>query len=156
MQNNLSLKITTMKTQLLAFAVLLIGGLIFTSCQKDNALLDDNAFAKNEFLKGVDTISFDPIKNYPDPFLNTTTIEYRLKQNSHIRLSVSNIETGYTKLLYEGPRNAGAHIFKFKAYNLPNGEYTAELVIRDKVFTEVMTKKGFGIEQDVQDQDSEE
>ncbi len=145
-----------MKTQLLVFAVLLLGGLIFTSCQKDNALIEDNAFAKNEILRGVDTISLDPIKNYPNPFLNTTTIEYRLKQTSYIRLSVHNTETGYARLLYEGTRVAGAHIFKFKAYNLPNGEYTAELEIRDKVFTRVMTKKGFSTAEDIQDQPSEE
>lgn len=145
-----------MKTKVLVFAGLLIGGLIFSSCQKDNALYEDDAFAKTEFVSEVDTISPDPIRNYPDPFLNTTVVEYRLEKTSYVRLSVYNEETGYIRLMNEGIQVKGLHAMKFEAYNLPNGEYIAQLEIGNKTFTEVMTKKGFRTAKDIQGESPDE
>lgn len=149
-----------MKTQIALLAALLIGGLVITSCQKDNSLFEDQAIAqnltKNEFSGSNDTIVPDPIRNYPDPFLNTTIIEYRLQKTEYVRLSVHNNETGWAHLLNEGLQAKGLHAIKFEAFNLPKGEYSAVLKIGNKEYVEVMTKKGFDTYQDVQDESPSE
>ena len=115
-----------MKTQIALLAALLIGGLVITSCQKDNS------------------------------FLNTTIIEYRLPKTEYVRLSVHNNETGWAHLLNEGLQVKGLHAIKFEAFDLPKGEYTAILKIGNKEYVETMTKKGFDTYQDVQDENPSE
>ena len=74
-----------MKTKILVLAVLLFGGLLFTSCQKDDALLEnkatENQYVKDNFIEdeAESTLSFN-LHNYPDPFNATTTIEYRMRK----------------------------------------------------------------------------
>lgn len=152
MYHILILKFTIMKTKVFVITAMFIGGLLFTSCQKDNALLEDDAFAKNLstelYSEDPDPIEGDPMKNYPDPFINTTTIEYVLDKTAHVKLAVHNDETGLVQILVSGLQARGVHYVKFNAHNLPKGEYVAQLKIGDKVIREIMTKKGVQVAKD--------
>lgn len=149
-----------MKTKVFVITAMFIGGLLFSSCQKDNALQEDNAFAKNLstelYSEDPDPIEGDPMKNYPDPFINTTTIEYVLDKNAYVKLAVHSDETGLVQILVNGLQTRGVHYIKFNAHNLPKGEYVAQLTIGDKVIREIMTKKGVQIAKDDPDIGSEQ
>ena len=150
-----------MKTKVFVITAMFIGGLLFSSCQKDNALLEDSAFAKNLTMSesSIDPgpgPAEDPMKNYPDPFINTTTIEYVLDKNAMVKLSVHSDETGLVQILVNGLQARGVHYVKFSAYDLPAGEYVAQLTIGDKVIREIMTKKGVKIAKDDPDIGSEQ
>lgn len=137
-----------MKTKVFLFTAMFIGGLLFSSCTKDNALIEDCAFAKNESTQllsedpGPDPDPVvDPMTNYPDPFINSTTIEYVLVQTAHIRLTVHNDQTGLVQILVNGLQSKGKHFIEFETSGMPAGQYIAKLVIGDKEYVEVMTKK---------------
>ena len=132
-----------MKTKILVFAALLIGGLILTSCSKDNALIEDNAFAqtaKDQYDEYPDPYWVDMLSNYPDPFNFSTTIEFKLNRPCLVTLSVykegSNVET----VILEGLKTKGTHSVVFSGKGLEDGKYFAELRIGDKVAIEEMTK----------------
>jgi hypothetical protein len=137
-----------MKTKLFVFTAMFIGGLLFSSCTKDNALLEDTAFAKNESTQLLSEDPDpdpgpvgDPMTNYPDPFINSTTIEYVLEKTAYVRLTVHNDEAGLVQILVNGLQSKGKHFLEFETSGMPAGEYIATLVIGDEEITEVMTKK---------------
>lgn len=138
-----------MKTQILVLAILFLGGVVFTSCQKDETLNDASVYnmTNADFPKDADTIAPDQIKNYPDPFYHSTTIEYLLEEEAIVTLSVFNENTNLVEQLLQGVRKQeGVHTIIFRAYNQPKGVYIAELNIKDKdgekVVTEYMKKAG--------------
>jgi len=133
-----------MKTKILVLAVLLFGGLLFTSCQKDDALLEDKA---TEQLNVKDNFADDHLsqwafmlENYPDPFLNTTTIEYHLASSGFVKLSVYQVDSRKRIFLVRELQRTGIHTVVFDATGLPTGEYIAELKVGNKVVKEKMTK----------------
>ena len=136
-----------MKTKVLVLASLLLGGFLFTSCQKDNSLMEDSAteqtFAKENYGEDPhtgDSLWVDMLRNYPDPFNYSTTIEYRLTKPAFIRLSVHQVGAGLGTVLDEGVKMKGAHTFLFSGRGLPAGEYVAELMVGGQVARETMTK----------------
>ena len=137
-----------MKTKVFVLTAMLFGGLILSSCQKDNALFEDNAISKDQAMiestidPGPSPFEGDPMKNYPDPFLNTTTIEYVLDETAWVKLAVHSDETGLVQILVNGLQARGVHYIEFDATNMPAGEYEAQLTVGEKIFRELMTKKG--------------
>ena len=137
-----------MKTKILVLAVLLFGGLLFTSCQKDDALLEDTAteqsYVKDNFIQDEQqgSVSVYNLHNYPDPFNATTTIEYQLPRSAFITLLVyeRGSSSGEAMILAEGPQRSGIHTVEFDASELPDGVYFAELKVENKVCREAMTK----------------
>lgn len=130
-----------MKTKIIVLATLLLGGLIFASCQKDNALFDDNLQEQNVFKEDPgDTVWVDMLRNYPDPFNYATTIEYRLTQPAFIKLTVHPAGSGFGTVLVSGEMVKGIHKVRFDGRGLPAGEYIAELTVGGKVAVETMTK----------------
>lgn len=145
-----------MKTKLLIISSLIIGGMLLSSCQKDNALIEDSSFeqmaAKTEAVDSPKTntwsdehdwgdIEADKITNYPDPFKMFTTIQYHLEKTSKVSLAVYNNQSELVIVLvnaYEGP---GKHMVKFDSRGLRAGKYNAELKIGKTVYLEEMTKK---------------
>lgn len=133
-----------MKTKILVFTALLIGGLIFTSCKKDNELLNDNSYALNDAKTTSDTpdtVWVDIMTNYPDPFYGSTTIEYRLDRMTWVKLSVYSENSGFGTILVHEIQEKGIHTYNFGAAGLEPGDYIAELKINNKIVKEVMTKK---------------
>ena len=122
-----------MKTRNLLIAVLLIGGLAFSSCQKENGLLPASTNATADAsLKANETgqiwsVDADPLSNFPDPFVETTTIEYRLKKAGYVRLAIVNEDYAGIAVLVDGYKEAGVYQVEFDARNLEPGLYVAQL-----------------------------
>jgi len=144
-----------MKTKILMLAVLLFGGLLFTSCQKDDALLEDKATeqlsAKDNFTDNRPTQWAFMLGNYPDPFSNFTTIEYHLPQSAFVELYVYQPNAIRRIVLADGYKRKGVHKCKFNASGLPNGKYIAVLKVGHKCLKDVMTKGDIDIDFDHND-----
>jgi len=133
-----------MKTKVLVLATLLLGGFIFTSCQKDNALLEDNAtgqsFAKENYTNQQESVWVYQLKNYPDPFITATTIEYKLARTAFVKLIVFSSDSRWKKVLVKEIQTKGTQTVEFDASGLPAGEYTAEVKVGPKVLADQMIK----------------
>lgn len=153
-----------MKTKILLISTLIAGGLLFTSCQKDNALIEETSLDQVSAAQDVPdspksgpwgsslgdpgSIDQDRISNFPDPFTRATTIRYILKKSSFVRLTVFGNDYEQVVLLVNEYQGAGSHLAKFNASGLANGKYIAELQTDEGVFKEVMTKVPLWQEED--------
>lgn len=134
-----------MKAKFLTITVLLLGGLIFTSCQKDNALFEDTAteqaLMKDNYEEDKDVGEFKiEFKNYPEPFATRTTIQYYVSRSSFVELNVRATDSKKNMRLVREYQRKGVHKVVFNAIHLPSGEYTAELKINGAVFCITMNK----------------
>ena len=149
-----------MKTSILVLTVLLAGGLIFTSCKKDNDLLSENAYGQSYEKNNYghpDSIVFDILKNYPDPFYTHTTIEFRLVKTSWVKLSVLSENTGIGVVLMQEIREKGVHTYDFNGAHLPAGEYLIEMKLSGgQIVKEYMVKKDIPTEENDLDPAGEE
>lgn len=145
-----------MKTKILLISALIAGGLIFTSCQKDNSLIEETSFEQlsaeqdvpdspksgpwGSSLGDPGDIDKDRISNFPDPFTRYTTIQYILKKSSFVKLTIYANDFEQVVILVNGYQKAGKHLVKFNASGMANGEYVAELKTNEGVYKEKMTK----------------
>ena len=67
------------------------------------------------------------IHNAPNPFSNSTTIQFTLSQNSNINISVYNSAGQKIAVLVDGMLPAGEHKVMFDAANLSAGVYLLRL-----------------------------
>jgi len=136
-----------MKTKAYLIAILFVAGFVIASCQKDNSLVPESetsAITKNADNNTNDRVHHwesDPIRNYPDPFRDKTTIEFTLDRSAYISLVVTNTNFGGIKYLMNGYYRPGTYKCIFDATDLPSGEYVARLKIENRVFLERMTKR---------------
>ena len=76
----------------------------------------------------VSTINdFELFQNYPNPFNPSTTINFKLKEISHVVLSVYNVLGQKLFDLVNSELSAGIHNVKFDAENLSSGIYFYKL-----------------------------
>lgn len=134
-----------MKAKILTITVLLFGGLLFSSCQKDNALLEDTAtnqaIMKDNYEEdNVSGESLFKFRSYPEPFANCATIEYYLPRASFVELYVYADGSEKVIRLVNEFQKKGDQKVEFNALNLPCCEYTAELKFNDVVHTITMNK----------------
>lgn len=66
-------------------------------------------------------------QNYPNPFNPTTDIAFAIANKEEVSLVVYNIIGQQVAVLVSGPMNAGSHVVKFNAFNLPSGVYLYRL-----------------------------
>jgi hypothetical protein len=78
-------------------------------------------------------------QNYPNPFNPTTTIEYTLKVNGKVRISVYDLTGKEVVVLADGIRSAGNHEVRFDGANLTSGIYFYKLQTAEQVITRKMT-----------------
>ena len=71
--------------------------------------------------------NFSLRQNYPNPFNPSTTIEFSIKENSNIKLSVYNLLGQKVTTLINQPMSAGVHSVQFNADNLSSGIYFYKL-----------------------------
>jgi hypothetical protein len=130
-----------MKTKVLAITLLLFGGLLFSSCQKDNALLEDTA-TDQTIMKdnNVPNESLINLRSYPEPFANCATIEYYIPRTSFVELFVYANDSEKIIRLVHGFQLKGDHKVVFNACNLPYTSYTAELRVNKAVHTITMNR----------------
>lgn len=77
-------------------------------------------------------------QNYPNPFNPSTNIEFELKEDSKVKLTVYNVLGEEVTELVNRDMNAGTHKVEFNGANLASGMYVYRLDVDNK-FTE--TKK---------------
>ena len=71
--------------------------------------------------------SFTLKQNYPNPFNPATTIEFDLKENSKVELTIYNALGQKIKTLVDREFSSGRHKINFNAHNLTSGIYFYEL-----------------------------
>ncbi len=69
------------------------------------------------------------MKNYPNPFNPTTTIEYSLEAAANTKLTVFNMKGEMLKVYDFGYMNAGTHKLTFDGTNIPSGVYVYRLEV---------------------------
>ena len=83
----------------------------------------------------------ETISVFPNPFKTSTTIEYELKEPSHVQLSIYNVigETIYKA--EEGIMQQGKHTFTWSPGHLPEGMYYGVLRSEEGVWVVKMVKQ---------------
>jgi hypothetical protein len=61
--------------------------------------------------------------NYPNPFDQSTTIEYVLPENTHIKLAVYNVQGELLEILVDDQKSAGQYSVIWNADHYPAGVY---------------------------------
>ena len=82
--------------------------------------------------------NFELKQNYPNPFNPVTTIQYNLKEDSEISISVFDLSGKHIITLFEGSQLAGYHELKFNASELASGQYLYRLTAGDVSVTRKM------------------
>ena len=70
-------------------------------------------------------------QNFPNPFNPKTTIEFTLRKNAHVVLSIYNVLGQKVVELMNEAKPAGVYQVDFDASNLPSGIYFYELKVGD-------------------------
>ncbi len=73
------------------------------------------------------------IKNYPNPFNPSTTIEYQLPERMEIEVAIYNIKGEKFASLDRGLKKAGLHQIKFEGANLASGIYFCKIIAKNKI-----------------------
>jgi len=128
-----------MKTKLFLIVSLISFGLISIAFQTQNELTAESSFkdasVSNHHFEIAKLVLPGPsdikdqieITNYPDPFVDVTSIAYSLQKTSFVRLVVHELSSGKFTLLYEGVQTKGTHFVQFDASSQQPGQYIAEL-----------------------------
>ena len=121
------------------------------SFQADRAILGaDTLYARGEgnlFIAkyGAMSLSSEPsdevpsreieVSNYPNPFRQGATIEYRLPAGGHVRLTMYDVLGRELAVLVDERQSAGSHFAKLDASSWPNGVYLYRLEAGNQVAT---------------------
>lgn len=133
------MKTTTLITVIIFFS------LFSVSCNKED---DQNTISSydqlNQTVLDSDNmpIDVDPISNYPDPFVNETTITFSIPNSAAwTTLIVYNNLMEKVAILISDKLTSGNYNFVFDASGLPDGKYFAKLNVGSSVSFEEMIKK---------------
>lgn len=115
----------------------------------DVALSEEEVVALSKILPGYSAVSdkerdnypktFNLSQNYPNPFNPVTTIDYALKVNGKVRLSVYDLQGKEVAVLVDDIQSAGNHKIQFDGKKLTSGVYLYKLQTEEQVFTRKMT-----------------
>ena len=79
------------------------------------------------------------LRQYPNPFSHTTTLEYLLPREAHVRMDICNM-LGQTLITpVNGIETAGAHTVDVTMDGFPSGVYVVRLSVGGQVLTRQMT-----------------
>ena len=76
--------------------------------------------------------------NYPNPFIRSTTLRYRLPRTTHMTLSVHDVLGRTVATLVDGQQPPGEHVATFEAGTLPGGVYLYRLQVEGRIFAKTM------------------
>ena len=76
-------------------------------------------------------IEFSLMQNYPNPFNPSTIIEYNLKEEAHVIISVYNLLGEQVSVLVNSVKPLGSYKVRFNGNNLAGGVYFYTLQIND-------------------------
>lgn len=80
------------------------------------------------------------LKNYPNPFNNSTTIQFELSESGFMELDLWNHQGQRVGILFTGNKNAGRHQVLFDATALPEGIYFCRIQIGNEMITKKIIK----------------
>lgn len=79
------------------------------------------------------------LKNYPNPFQESTTIEYHLPNSTIVNLNVFNINGQLVRtLLQKAQQDAGMQQIQFDSHDIPSGLYFYRLEVNGEIYTAKM------------------
>ncbi|MGE5430773.1 MAG: T9SS type A sorting domain-containing protein [Syntrophomonadaceae bacterium] len=78
---------------------------------------------------------FSLSQNYPDPFNSSTTINYSVKLDGVIRISVYNILGSRVAVILDAYKSAGNYTVRYNGNNLPGGVYFYKLESGGNILT---------------------
>jgi len=67
-------------------------------------------------------------QNYPNPFVNSTTIKYYLPSSTHVILTVNNMLGRQAAVLADGMESEGWHTLSWDSGNAASGIYFCRLI----------------------------
>ena len=73
--------------------------------------------------------------SYPNPFNSSTTIQFRIPQNSHLTLDILDINGGIVEKLFSGKLEKGSHSVKWNPPHISSGIYFMVLQSNKNVMT---------------------
>ncbi|MCS7230443.1 MAG: choice-of-anchor D domain-containing protein, partial [Candidatus Kryptonium sp.] len=71
---------------------------------------------------------FELYQNYPNPFNPATHIKFDLPRESYVKILVYDVVGRLVKVVFEGELQAGRHLIRFDANDLPSGVYFYRIV----------------------------
>ena len=77
--------------------------------------------------------TFEIYNNYPNPFNGSTNIKFSIDQEQNVEASIIDLNGRVVKKLFNGPMQAGLHIFTWNSQNQPSGIYFIQLQAGDNV-----------------------
>ncbi len=109
--------------------------------QSDNGSLIIYTMQESDETSGSDTLPKPVVlyPNYPNPFSNTTTIPYDLKEDSNVTLEIYTILGEKIVVLVDEDQVKGPHWVDFNAENLSSGIYLYKLKVNSYVETGKLT-----------------
>ncbi|HEX2961110.1 MAG TPA: T9SS type A sorting domain-containing protein [Ignavibacteriales bacterium] len=78
---------------------------------------------------------FSLSQNYPDPFNSSTTINFSVKQDGMVRLSVYNILGSRVAVILDAYKPAGDYSVRYNGDKLPGGVYFYKLESGGRILT---------------------
>jgi hypothetical protein len=79
-------------------------------------------------------------QNYPNPFQNSTTIEYTITEGSEVMLRIYDANNRQVDEINEGFKNKGTYHFDYKAETLSGGIYFYKMISNNQCVTKKMIK----------------
>ncbi|MDP8237673.1 MAG: T9SS type A sorting domain-containing protein [Candidatus Hatepunaea meridiana] len=95
-------------------------------------------FHQGNYIRPFDNISANELRIlslYPNPFNSMTNISFNLQDDSHIKLTIHDLQGREVSLLYEGQESAGVHSLSWDATGLAAGVYICRLQSDSKAAT---------------------
>ena len=77
-------------------------------------------------------------QNYPNPFSSSTIISFRLKEISHIKLSIYNVKGQLVETLVNEDKHVGYHTVEWDSEDMSTGVYFFKLSTKDNTFINKM------------------
>jgi len=103
---------------------------------KGNDYQGDLIFSSAEYSPGNGTVDHGNIPslftlkgNYPNPFNNLTIIDFELKQQSHVKLDILNIDGKFVENLINKNFDEGNHSIPWKPQAISSGTYIYRLIV---------------------------
>ena len=82
-------------------------------------------------MEDIIPTEFELAQNYPNPFMEKTTIKYCVPEKMKIRLEVFDSKGNKVKTLFDEIKEAGTHKIEFNSKNIESGEYLYKLESKD-------------------------